>query len=92
MKQNINLEKGSLNMIRKFRTLNLIISQFFIALLSIKLGAISSDWMIGTEGINESSFFMILLKIIIFIISIISINFILSNINWLLFKISSWNE
>lgn len=55
-------------MIRKFITLNLIISQFFIALLSIKLGAISSDWMIGTEGINESSFFMILLKIIVSII------------------------
>ena len=79
-------------MIRKFRLFNLIASQFFIALLSIKLGAISSEWMISTEGINESSFFMILLKIIVFIISIISINFILSNINWLLFKISSCNE
>ena len=65
----------------KFRLFNLIVSQFFIALLSIKLGSISSDWMISTEGINESSFFMILLKIIVFIISIISFNFILSNIN-----------
>ena len=76
----------------KFRLFNLIVSQFFIALLSIKLGSISSDWMISTEGINESSFFMILLKIIVFIISIISFNFILSNINWLLFKTSSWDE
>lgn len=74
-------------MIKKFRLFNLIISQIFLSILSIKLGIIITDWLLGNpnpENINSFVIFMLLAMI-----SILSISLILLNINLILFKESS---
>lgn len=76
----------------KFRFVNLIISQIFLSMLSMKLSLISTNWILGEPTTKTVLEAFIVLQLVILIISFISIFFILSNINYALFVVGSPKE
>ena len=74
-------------MIRKFRFINLIVSTIFLGFISLRLGFIISDWLFPND--DNITVFIIAMKTILGIMGTLTIIFILSNLNWLLFKASS---
>lgn len=74
-------------MIKKFRFISLIISLIFIGLVSLKLGFVISDWILPNP--NNITIFVAIIKLFFGLMGCVSILFILSNLNWILFKASS---
>lgn len=74
-------------MIKQFRFISLIISLIFIGLVSLKLGFVISDWILPSP--NNITIFVAIIKLFLGLVGGMSILFILSNLNWILFKASS---